>query len=458
MTGITGARVVIRKIWILGLCVAATSLALACTPAPAPPTAHPATVRLRVSGVTDVSRGCAGQNAEVETATALPRYVYDLWIGCAGIGFARSTDGGLHFGPAVRVPGSRGPSWDPAIAVAPDGTVYAAYMHASHNFMYPVVAASFDHGASFPRVVPLIPHVKGNWGDRDFIAVGRTGDVYLTWDYGPSAAAVKLVCGKTQSCGFGAGEVNAVIQKSTDGGRTWGPITPVGPGFPRNGGIGAPLLVQPGGRIDVLYLGHYVSPGTYQLHAGHEFFTSSADGTRWPSHPLELWPGSGAISPREWWIDVNLATDAGGNLYATWDTQTSRRDVGWLSVSTDGGKTWGRPVRVTPGRPARPGRGHAVHILASAGGPRGVAYIGWQTDAPAAGYATYLRAYSVTKGWLGPAVKVSPTYGRRAIWPGDTFGLATLPDGKIAVSWGSAVGAGKDSEIWAATVSVARGG
>ena len=69
-------------------------------------------------------------------------------------------------------------------------------------------------------------------------------------------------------------------------------------------------------------------------------------------------------------VDVNLGTDAGGNLYATWDTQTSRGDVGWLSVSTDGGKTWDRPVRVTPGH------NHAVHILASAGGPRGIACVG----------------------------------------------------------------------------------
>jgi len=46
--------------------------------------------------VTQVSH-CPGQNAEVETATSAPHYVYDLWIGCGGIGFARSTDGGPHW-------------------------------------------------------------------------------------------------------------------------------------------------------------------------------------------------------------------------------------------------------------------------------------------------------------------------------------------------------------------------
>ena len=41
---------------------------------------------------------CSGQNAEVETATD-PRtgVLYEAWIGCRGIGFARSTDGGKTF-------------------------------------------------------------------------------------------------------------------------------------------------------------------------------------------------------------------------------------------------------------------------------------------------------------------------------------------------------------------------
>jgi hypothetical protein len=48
--------------------------------------------------VQDVSRACLGPNAEVETATAAPNFVYDRWIGCNGIGFARSADGGRRSG------------------------------------------------------------------------------------------------------------------------------------------------------------------------------------------------------------------------------------------------------------------------------------------------------------------------------------------------------------------------
>ena len=50
----------------------------------------------------------------------------------------------------------------------------------------------------------------------------RTGwNLYLTWDYGASAAEVKLLCDPTGNCAYGNGEFHAVIQESTDGGKTW---------------------------------------------------------------------------------------------------------------------------------------------------------------------------------------------------------------------------------------------
>src|SRR6266851_3215033 len=57
-----------------------------------------------VGPVTEISRGCPGQNAEAEQAVD-GRYVYVTWIGCNGIGFARSVDGGRSFGRPVIVPG-----------------------------------------------------------------------------------------------------------------------------------------------------------------------------------------------------------------------------------------------------------------------------------------------------------------------------------------------------------------
>src|ERR1700741_4572803 len=99
-----------------GVALAALTLAAvtACTSGPGRTTAHgpaaPSTAP-RITPMTDISR-CARSSSEVEEAFAPPGYVYAEWIGCGGIGFARSADSGRHFGPALTVPGSRGFSWD----------------------------------------------------------------------------------------------------------------------------------------------------------------------------------------------------------------------------------------------------------------------------------------------------------------------------------------------------------
>jgi hypothetical protein len=404
--------------------------------------------------MTDISAGCRGNSSEVEEAFAPPGYVYADWIGCDGIGFARSADGGRHFDAAVTVAGSRGYSWDPAITVAADGTVYAAFMHGGGGYMRPVVAVSHDHGATFTQVHQDPAATPNAWGDRDFIAAGSRGQLFLTWDYGPSAAKVKLLCAKGGSCAFAAGDFNAVIQTSSDGGATWGPIVHLQPGFPQGGGYGAPLVVRPGGDVDVLYGSHPTDPGTGKVGPGYEYFTSSADGTRWPAAPGKLWPGKGALSVSAWWIDGDISADAAGNLYVTWDTQTpagpgpAAGDVGWLTWSADGGRTWAAPLRVTPDTD------NAPHIVQSAGGRAGIGYIAWQTSAPAQGYATYLRPFSIRRGWLGPAIKVSGRYGNVRIWPGDTFGIAALPDGSVSLTWGSALGTSENSAIYASVVKI----
>jgi hypothetical protein len=73
---------------------------------------------------------------------------------------------------------------------------------------------------------------------------------------------------------------------------------------------------------------------------------------------------------------------------------------------------------------------------------------------PSAGYATYLRPFSIQRGWLGPAIKVSAAYSHAGIWPGDTFGLAVLPGGRISMTWGSATGISKVPAIYASVVTI----
>jgi BNR/Asp-box repeat len=412
-----------------------------------------------VGPITDVSASCSGQNAEVEEATDPSLgYVYETWMGCRGIAFARSTDGGATFGTPISVPGSVGSNvnaWDPAVAVGPDGTVYAVFMIAKASQWYPIVAASFDHGATFSQVTSLLPPDPKNWGDRPFVAVGPDGTVYVTWDYGPERTSVTYLCAMNGSCAFATGDLNVVIQRSTDHGATFGAMTPISPGFPASGGDSAPLVVEPNGRIDVLYQGYQITDTTtYTMNPAYSYFTSSSDhGQTW-SAPVRVGAQGGTMSLDEWWIDGDISIDAGGNLYATWDTQGtnpdgSANDIGWLSYSTDHGQTWSAPLQAPADRLAVP------HIMQVAGGGAGTAYVGWLSSSDPRGYAQYLRAFSIKSGWLSAPVRVSTEFGDTSVWPGDTFGIATLSPSDLVLSWGSATpSTAKKSDIFAARVAV----
>lgn len=403
---------------------------------------------------------CSGNSSEVEQAVdpKNANLIYEDWMGCSKIGFARSTDGGKTFEPAITVSGSIGSNlnaWDPALAVSPvDGTVYAGFMVTHGAQWYPRIAASFDHGQTFTQVTDLTPPDPKNWGDRNFIAVAPDGTVYVTWDYGPDRSTVTYLCAASGSCGFSTGQLNVVMQKSVDGGKSFGPMTYVSPGFPASGGDSGPMVIEPNGRIDVLYQGYHITnTTTYAMDPGYSYFTSSTDGGATWSKPVQLGANAGTMSLDEWWIDGAIARDAAGNLYAVWDTQSATADIGWLAVSTDGGKRWSAPIQAPLDQKVAP------HIMEVAGGPAGIAYVTWLSSADPRGYAEYLRAYSVTKGWLSDPVQVSTAFGDPSVWPGDTMGTSAV-NGGVAISWGSAVlgvSKNKKSDIYATVVKVATG-
>ncbi len=415
----------------------------------------PSAATFTESPIAMVSSSCAsGQNAEVEQAVdpALG-YVYADWMGCQGIAFARSRDGGRTWDAPLHVPmslGSNVNAWDPAVAVAPDGTVYAAFMRAKNSQYYPFVGVSLDHGASFAYATGLVPPDFKNWGDRDFLAVAPNGTVYLTYDYGPDRTTLTYICAASGSCAFATGELNVVVQWSTDRGKTWSQIVPVSPGFPASGGDSAPLWIEPSGRIDVLYQGYYITnTTTFTMNPANTFFTSSTDGGAHWSTPVLVGPGTGTMSLSEWWIDGALGIDAAGNLYATWDTQGATQDTGWLSYSTDHGATWSAAVRVTPDA------GLAAHIMEVTGAGNGVAYVSYEANSSTQGWGLYLRPFSIAKGFLSDPILVSQgIWGAPGVWPGDTTGISALSPSEAVVTWGSAIriGGQPKSQIFAAVL------
>src|SRR5437660_1094891 len=128
----------------------------------------------------------------------------------------------------------------------------------------------------------------------------------------------------------------------------------VGPGVAASGGDSARLVVEPSGRVDLHYQGYHVTNiTTYTLNPAYSYFTSSIDGGSTWSTPLKVGPQAGTMSLAEWWIDGDIAMDAAGTLYATWDTQGTNRDgtandIGWLSWPTHHGQHWSSPVQATP--------------------------------------------------------------------------------------------------------------
>src|SRR5439155_21286868 len=167
------------------------------------------------------------------------------------------------------------------------------------------------------------------------LAAGRHGRVYVTWDYGPSIADVGIICSPVGSRAYSNVDATAVIQASTDHGKTWGPITDMQPGFPAGGGYDASVLVEPNGRIDALIWNHHIDPDTFAVQPGYEAFTSSTDGGKPWSRLVPVGRNAGSIALLTWWIDGNLGMDKAGNLYATWETQSADHDTSWISYSTD---------------------------------------------------------------------------------------------------------------------------
>ncbi len=425
------------------------------------PSGAAAAVGYAVGPISDVSNGCP-ETGDVEEATDPARgYVYVAFEGCDhdnAIGFVRSADAGTSYSQPVALPGSKG-GWDPSLAVAPDGTLYVAFMTTAAHHEYPIIDVSRDDGQTFTVENSLRPAQPGNWGDAEYIAVAPDGTLYVAWAYGPSKAKVRERCAAHGSCFSVSGDLNVVVQSSTDDASSFGPMAVVTPGYPDGGADEGAIAVQGDGQVDVLYQGYeVVRPKTLKLENGHEYFTSSVDEGRTWTTPAVVGAAAGENTISEWWNDGSIAADSGGDLYATWDTQSGQgagaTDAGWLSFSTDGGREWSAPVQAPSDQADVP------HIMEVAGAGPGEAYVGWLSASNPSGYAEYLRTFAVSAnggagGWLSPPQQVSSQFGDPNVAPGDTFGIATLSPTQLVLSWGSAVpGSGRTTSVFAAPVGV----
>lgn len=170
---------------------------------------------------------------------------------------------------------------------------------------------------------------------------------------------------RTASCND-IGDIDLVMKRSTDEGRTWGPMEVIrGSGDPGAYGNPAPVVDAASGRISLLYAYSTWAPdaagnrvrGPRELRLAH----STDDGAHWTSEPNPQPQLKGA----DWaWVSVGpghgiqltpTRPDRPGRLVVGADYRTESNESGaQLLYSDDGGLTWQAGARWEPPRAPPP--------------------------------------------------------------------------------------------------------
>ena len=211
--------------------------------------------------------------------------------------FARSTDGGRTFEPAIYVNDDAGAAVTSHtfhdMVVGPDGTGYVSWIDGRRGLDDPDirVAASRDGGISFGAGTIVDEGVCPCC--RTAIAAGPDGTVYAAWRKH-----------------FAGGVRDVVVARSTDGGLSFGEPVPVAddgwvfPGCPH---AGPALAVAPSGT---LHVGWY----TGKDGAAGLFLATSDDGGMTFGAPTTLLEGDW-VPPSQ----LTLAADEHGEVWVAWE-------------------------------------------------------------------------------------------------------------------------------------------
>jgi hypothetical protein len=292
-----------------------------------------------------------------------------------------SSDGGRTWGPLVFVCGvackNVGWQFDPQLAVASDGTVYAAWLNTFNPGT--VLAKSFDRGRTW--TTPVTTNGSLSYNDKPALAISPSGkDVYLAFDdktdaysvashdYGASFfAPVKtnndayehLAYGGTVApngnvyfaqtgepkSGVGAEPISLV--SSTDGGRTWTRTTldtsDDPPACTFRGCYAdfyssqAVVAADRSGRLVFAYLRNSAPGSPKSL-----YVRTSTDGVNWTLPSLVNSRGDSnmpSIAAGPTAGDFRLVWQDNRNGANAWNT--------WYASSTNGGVSWSAPTRLS---------------------------------------------------------------------------------------------------------------
>ena len=219
--------------------------------------------------------------------------------------------------------------------VGPDGALYIAWRNRDDPSTAPhpiVVAKSSDGGATWTRT-PLgdvgpapatAPAPAGSSGYPRMAVDPKSGNLYVVY------------------VGYNFGDLDTILQRSTDGGATWSPPLRVNDDPKGNGArqLGPKVAVAPNGRVDVTWLDTRTSYPSAIIPkpagSGDVYYASSTDGgatfsanRRISDRSINLDDGLiGRIGTYTWWGPVVAPTGNDSVLFAWGDSRNG-------SVNTD---------------------------------------------------------------------------------------------------------------------------
>ena len=365
------------------LTTAATLVALVAGLAPAQSTPVFRTRRFVRSVSRDPFAGAAGSEADTQVEPDIavdpndPSVVVAVFQqgrfaadgGSVDPGFATSHDSGRTWttgnlpGLTTAVGGAFERASDPAVAIGPDGAVYAQALVIDVSDCRSGVAVqrSDDGGLTFGAPVLVQDDSCGASNDKNWIAVDgfpastHYGRLYSAWDRETGSAPI-------------------VLRYSDDRGATWSPLVVVSDGVSVASGIGALPLVQPNGDVTIVYEAY--SPGP-----AREVAQTSHDGGAHFDVPVTVadFEGTGVPGMRTGTGLPAAALDpVTGALHVVWPDGRFRTDGlndVVLSTSVDGGGTWSAPRFVNQDGAVR----RANHFTPAVAARGGIVLVGFRT-------------------------------------------------------------------------------
>jgi hypothetical protein len=226
-----------------------------------------------------------------------------------------STDGGKTFSTALDISNTSGKSMEPAVAIAPDGTVHVLWADTTDSDRGPEIwhALSTDKGATYSKPT----NVSRTLGDAKSpsIACGPKGEVYLTW-------ADKLA---------ERGNPDIFFSSSIDGGKTFAKAT----NLSKTPGVSADpdIATDEKGNIYVVWADTSTRTGQWDI-----FYKMSRD-------KGETWDAQQDLAPTPGRSTQPAIFAKNKNVAVVWRDTTAHEaspDI-WLTLSSDEGKIFGAP-------------------------------------------------------------------------------------------------------------------